>query len=420
MASTALNVLHVTDLDLPGRHFNGYDLLDPLASRGIESRQAVLRKTSGNGKVIQLLDDHGDARLQRRIQEMERRHSINNLLQPWARVLVETAAFREADVVHYHLIHNRVISVYDLEWLFALKPSVWSFHDPWPLTGHCIQPMDSQGWLTGCAPCPYLRRAFVMKTDRAGEMWKIKQRAYANVDIDVVVASAWMLDMVRRSPLTGHFQNVHLIPFGIDPGFLSVPDRASSRRTLGIPDESFVLFFRSSPWELKGLPVLIEALKAARPVRPTTLLTVDKRGLLKQLRRDYQVVELGWVNDDARLKLAFAAADVFVMPSLAEGFGLMAVEAMAAARPVICFEGTALPAITHAPDCGIAVPMGDATALRAALDRLALDPAEGAERGALGRRLVETEYAYESYLDSMAALYRHAFDRPRYAGGSIQ
>jgi glycosyltransferase involved in cell wall biosynthesis len=99
------------------------------------------------------------------------------------------------------------------------------------------------------------------------------------------------------------------------------------------------------------------------------------------------------------------------MPSLAETFGLMAVEAMAAGRPVVCFEGTALPAVTHAPECGIAVSAGNANALRDALDRLASDSSESERRGQLGRSIVTDVYGHERYLDSMAALYRSVLAR---------
>jgi glycosyltransferase involved in cell wall biosynthesis len=109
----------------------------------------------------------------------------------------------------------------------------------------------------------------------------------------------------------------------------------------------------------------------------------------------------------------FSACDVFLMPSLAEAFGLMALEAMAAGRPVVCFEGTALPAVTHAPECGIAVPAGDSAALRTALDRLAKDPSEADRRGDLGRKIVAEEYGYERYLDSMAELYGSVLSRHR-------
>ena len=409
-----MKVLHVNDFDLPSRRFNGYDLLHDLASRGIEGKQAVLRRLSHNPDVVALFAGRGDEELQRSLKEVEREHSINDLLVPWGRPLAETAEFRDADVVHYHLIHNHVISLYDLRWLVGLKPTVWTFHDPWPMTGHCVHPVECEGWLGGCQHCPYLDRSFAIAHDRADQMWRIKQRVFADLDLDVVVASDWMLDMVRRSPLTSHLEHVHLIPFGIDTrSYLPDDAKGNSRRRLGIPDRDFVAFFRASSWEFKGLSHVIDAFAARPPARPTTLLTVDRRGLLRGLRREYRTVDLGWVDDDALYAAAFSACDVFVMPSTAEAFGLMAVEAMAAGRPVVCFEGTAVPTVTHAPECGIAVPAGDADALRAALDRLAEDPAEAGRRGRLGRIIVAEEYGHERYLDSLAGLYRSVLSRHR-------
>jgi glycosyltransferase involved in cell wall biosynthesis len=411
-----MKVLHVTDADLPARRFNGYDLLDDLATRGIQGKQAVLRKSSDNPDVVSLFDGRGDEDLQSRLQEVERRHSIYNLLFPWGRVLAETQEFRDADVVHYHLIHNQVISLYDLKWLVGLKPSVWTFHDPWPLTGHCVHPMGCEGWLGGCAPCPFLDRLFPLLQDHADQLWRIKRRLFSELDLDVVVASDWMLDMVRRSPVTSHLENVHLIPFGIDSQLFPPNDaQASSRRRLGIPESDFVVLFRASTWEGKGLSYILDALGSRQPTRPTTLLALGESGLVQGLQRDYRIVDLGWVDDETLYPLLFSACDVFLMPSLAEAFGLMAVEAMAAGRPVVCFEGTALPSVTHAPECGIAVPAGDAAALRAVVDRLASDPSEAAHRGRLGRSIVAEDYGFERYLDSMADLYGSVLSRHRSA-----
>jgi len=407
-----MKVLHVTDADLPGRHFNGYDLIRDLEPKGFSVKQVVLRKTSSNPNVVGLFKGRGDEELQSRIVEFERRHSINSLLFPWAREIAQTREFQQADLVHYHLIHNGVVSLLDIGWLFSQRPSIWTFHDPWPLTGHCVHPIDCQGWLAECTPCPYLNRLFPIAEDRAGELWKAKQAVYAGLDVDVVVASDWMRDMVHRSALTSSFQRVHLIPFGVD-GAAFLPDdrKRESRRRLGVRDDDFVLFLRAQAWEAKGLQHLVRALAEKPPEQRTTLLTVDERGLLKSLRRDYTIVDLGWIDDDRLYPLPFSACDVFVMPSLAESFGLMAVEAMAAGRPVVCFEGTAVPATTHAPECGIAVPAGDSGALRSAIDRLAKDPAERRRRGEIGRRIAAEQYGTTRYLDSLAELYRSVASR---------
>ena len=70
----------------------------------------------------------------------------------------------------------------------------------------------------------------------------------------------------------------------------------------------------------------------------------------------------------------YAAADVFVLPSLYEGYGMVVAEAIAHGLPVVTTDGGAL-ADTLPPAAGLQVPAGDAPALQAALDRVLSDPA---------------------------------------------
>lgn len=401
-----MRVLHVNFADLVGRRFSGYDLIEELRPFGIESAQAVLHKESDSSEVVSILDDETNLRLVNAIGRVERRRGMSGSLFPWARILEGLPEFGDADVVHYHIIHTEMISILDMNRLFNAKPSVWTFHDAWPITGHCVQPHGCAGWLTGCSPCPYLDRPLAIDRDCAGRSWSLKKRVYETLSADIVVASRHMLDMVRASPLTSHLENLHLIPFGVNRDiYLPDSEKSRSRHVLGIGPDDYVLFFRSTNAPHKGEGHLIEALQKRPPVRPTTLLTVEGKGQLAALKGMYKVRELGWVNDEHLLARAFSACDAFVMPSLAEGFGLMALEAMAAGRPVICFQDTAVATVTHAPECGVAVPMGDATALRAAIDDLMDNPAEGTRRGSLGRTLTETEYEHEGYLRALSSLY---------------
>lgn len=401
-----MRVLQVNDADLRGRNFSGYDLLTDLAPYGIEGRQAVLTKKSDDLRVFSLWSGPDDERLHHAVWRVELRHSMNGLLFPWGEVLKNHREFQNADVVHYHLPHNQMISLFDLEMLTSLKPSVWTFHDSWPMTGHCVQPVDCLSWLDGCDPCLFLNAGFILEEDRASAMWRIKKRVFEGLDIDVIVASEFMRDAVRRSPITAHLDRVHHIPFGIKVDSFNRETKAEARKALGIEPDDFVVFFRSSPQELKGAAFAFEALAQSAPARPTTVLTVDQTGVLGQLEPDYRVVELGWMEDLTTYARAFSACDVFLMPSLVEGFGLMALEAMASSRPVICFEGTSVASIVQAPDIGIAVPMRDASAIRAVIDDLAADPVQTQKRGEAGRQLVGQRYRHEMYLESLAELYQ--------------
>jgi len=381
-------------------------LLADLRSRGFYGKQAVLSKLSRDPDVLQLIQTRAHENLHGALARVEERRSMNNLLFPWGRLLMSTREFRGANLVHYHLIHNQMVSLFDLPRLFAARPAVWTFHDPWPLTGHCIYPKDCQKWQTGCVGCLSLDAMFPMLADNADRMWKVKRRVYSQLDVDIVVASEFMMDLVKRSPLTAHFERVHLVPFGVKTSvYLDDSRRRESRRLLGVPEDDLVLLFRSTSSDVKGLSHILKALRLRRPERKTTLLTVDQKGLIRGLSGAYNIVELGWVENESLHPHVFSACDVFLMPSTAEAFGLMALEAMAAGRPVICFEGTSLPSVTHAPQCGVAVPMGDVDALRGAIDQLARDPQEAQRRGDLGRSIAEQHYSHERYLDSLASLY---------------
>ena len=125
----------------------------------------------------------------------------------------------------------------------------------------------------------------------------------------------------------------------------------------------------------------------------------------------FQIVELGWTNDEDLMVASHQAADFFVMPSTAEAFGLMAAEAMACGRPVICFEGTSLPGVTFAPEAGLAVPARDAVALAAAMTRWIENPEEVSKRGRRSRELAEAHYGVDLYVERLAAVYRSAVER---------
>lgn len=404
-----MNVLFVNTMDLPGRRFNGYDLLTDLAPRGIKSKQAVLYKQSENPSVVRLLENPMDEHLQAVLTQIEGQRSMGNLLFPWGRVLARSPEFLEADVVHYHLIHPGVISLLDLPMLFKAKPSVWTFHDPWPLTGHCIHPRECDGWLSDCRQCPALDAPLPMAADCADRMHRIKRRVLRSSKFDIVVASEFMLDMVTRSPVTSNASGirVHLIPFGLDTvPYLSNDQKQASRESLGIPAGDFVVLFRASDSGLKGLDYIIESLKGGIAARPTTILTVDQRHLVDDLSDRFTIKEYGWVDDRTEYASLLCASDVLLMPSPAESFGLMALEAMASGRPVVCFAGTALEKITRSPECGWAVPYGDAQALSAALEALASNPDDARRRGELGRRIVKDEHGYDEYLSALARLYQ--------------
>ena len=407
-----LRVVQVNSGDLIGRRFNGFDLRPALLEHGIDSEMLVYwNRQSREHFVHQAFDYPGSRHLTRVLNGLERRLSTHARLHPHSWLLPAQHAFRSADVAHLHIIHDGYFSLSALPYLTRKRPTVWTWHDPWAMTGHCIYPLACKRWQSGCGDCPDLTLPFAMRSDRTAEQFAWKRKVYARTRAEVVVASEWMRDMAERSPL-GRLFNVSVIPFGIDLTRYRPASQAEARERLGIETSTPTLFLRAFAGPHKGTNDVIEALRRLPPDVRLCIIAVQDIGLFDEFIGRHQIVEFGWTNDDRLLLDAFAACDFFAMPSRAEAFGMMAIEAMGCGRPVLCVEGTALPGIVFAPDAGLAAPAGDIAALAAAIQHLAAHRDECAARGVLCRQLAEQHYDARDQARKTAELYRGVASNP--------
>ena len=113
---------------------------------------------------------------------------------------------------------------------------------------------------------------------------------------------------------------------------------------------------------------------------------------------------LGRVDDD-ELTAQYAATDVFVAPSRFESFGLMLLEAMMFAKPVVCADVGGMRDIVEDGTTGYRVPPDDVDALAHSLHRLARSPELRAEFGTQGRKRYEETYSVGAMVDGVVAFY---------------
>ena len=170
------------------------------------------------------------------------------------------------------------------------------------------------------------------------------------------------------------------------------------------------IFIRAPATPFKGLGEFIEAMKSLSPDRKICIIVVQETGHFVELRDRHQILEFGWTNDEALLSDLYAACDFLAMPSKAEAFGLMAIEAMACGRPVLSLEGTALPGITFAPDAGLAVEARRHGACKWHRNLIS-NPDECEARGRLSRTLAEQHYDIARQAKLTAELYRRVLGR---------
>jgi hypothetical protein len=143
------------------------------------------------------------------------------------------------------------------------------------------------------------------------------------------------------------------------------------------------------------------------------LLSCSQKGLLEPLKDKYKIIELGNILEPQML-LCYNACDIFLMPSIGESFGMMAIEAMASGKPVIVFNNTSLPEITFAPKCGVLVKNKDSNDLKEKINYLIENPKECIKRGELGKQIVKENYNIQKYYEQLEKIYISAYDRQKY------
>ena len=239
---------------------------------------------------------------------------------------------------------------------------------------------------------------------------------------DAILATDHALVAPVRTHLAVDPARVHVVPNAVDLETID-RDRASAadtaamlRARLGLAAGERVLLSVGRLEENKGFHVLATALAAvgagaARgagwrwvlvgdgPYRPRIAGAIDAAGLSSRVHLAGRVPErelAGW----------YAAADLFVHPTLYEGSSLVTLEAMAHGKAVVATRAGGLPDKVRPGETGWLVEPGDASALAASLTAALGEPDHALARlGAAGRRLVEQAFAWPVVAAQLEALY---------------
>lgn len=201
-----------------------------------------------------------------------------------------------------------------------------------------------------------------------------------------------------------HWGKLKIIHCGIDPALYERAQKDQQDAT------GTHLVFVGRLTAIKGLRVLLEAFEKARKTRPDLRLSLigdgDDRGHLEKLAAPFggSVRFAGFQSQDA-VADALAGADVFVLPSFAEGVPVVLMEAMASARPVISSLVAGIPELVEDGISGFLVPPGDAEALAIRIGQLADDPKLRKKMGAAGRLKVRAEFNIHTEAARIAALF---------------
>lgn len=406
-----VQVLHLSTYDrYGGAALAANRLHQSLLRAGLESQMLVRQRRSQDATVTQPGPRWLRAwlRLQRRCDRLRlgrTGRAGNNFSIGWVPGLVRPAIRRRApDIVHAHWISDGFVR---LESLVAVPaPLVWTLHDLWALTGGCHYPGSCSRFRDACGQCPVLGGTKLDDLSREG--WERRRRSYAPGRVHFVAPSRWMAAQARASSLLAE-ADVRVIPNGIDLRAFAPIDRRVARQELGLPMDRTILLAGAAQLHgnpRKGIGVFCTALAELQSSGRAggIELAVFGAGEAPAIG-GLMPRSLGVLRTDAQLARAYAAADVFVLPSLEDNLPNTAIEAMAVGTPVVGFAVGGVPEIIDDGVNGLLAASIDAPSLAAAIHQLTTDRnlRERCSRGA--REKAESTFSAESMVAAHRALY---------------
>jgi glycosyltransferase involved in cell wall biosynthesis len=210
---------------------------------------------------------------------------------------------------------------------------------------------------------------------------------------------------------------VRRVYHGLDTPDTRELDREAQRirRELGLDADDFLVGNVGRLAPQKGQRHLIEAMPFLLERVPRAHAVIagggDLEDYLRDLARDVGVAECVHVLGPRRdVPALMHALDVFAMPSIWEGFGLVLLEAMAAAVPIVASRVATIPEVVLDGETGLLVPAGDEVALAEALARLANDPLAAHQLGEAGRERLRRQFSIDKMVGDTELLYRELIE----------
>jgi len=210
---------------------------------------------------------------------------------------------------------------------------------------------------------------------------------------------------------------VRRVYHGMEPTVTQALEREGQaiRRELGIGEADFLVGNVGRLALQKGQRHLIAAMPMLLERVPNAHAVIAGGGDLEDYLRDL-ALEMG-VSDRVHVlgprrdvPALMHAVDVFAMPSIWEGFGLVLLEAMAAGRPIVASHVATIPEVVVDGETGILVPPGDPVALAEALATLAHDPARAKAFGEAGRQRLRSQFSIDKMVGDTELLYRELLE----------
>ena len=322
-----MKVLLVSTSDMAGGGaIAAFRLMEALNNNGVKAKMLVRDKLSSSVTVAQV-----GTKIPKALERLQIMSYMKGKLwqadtADFGINITKTDEYKEADIIHLHWINQGMVSLSCLKKMIKDgKKIVWTLHDEWPSLGICHYRGDCQE--TECKNCPILPRSIAHKH------YLRKQELYKEGNITFVGCSQWITDRAKQAMPKAKVVHINnCVPHDIFRGI----DQQEARKKMGLPLDKKILLFCSQNLndERKGYSYLQHALKLLNtPLGEQggglTTVCIGKGGR--------------YISSPEEMAMMYAAADVFVIPSLQDNLPNTIAEAMSCGTPCVGFSIGGIP-----------------------------------------------------------------------------
>lgn len=324
------------------------------------------------------------------------------------RLPVATAERRGS--VDYHFFGRQLPGT----WKLSLGLSRWLRANERAFDVVHVHALFSHSTLAACRAARRLGVPYVLSPHGAADPWSLQRRQWKKAPYFRLVeranfagaAAIHATAQAEAQAVTalGFGDRVHIIPLGVEGS--AHPSRMNHNGSVS-------LLFLSRLHPKKGIPLLLGALSRVRATGVRAELAIAGEGSAAYKQELHERVRSLGIADSVRFlgqvegeskREAFASADIYVLPSHQENFGIAVAEAMSSGLPVIVTDQVGIAPDVLEAGAGLVVPV-DEGALAAAVTTLAASRDAREEMGARAYRFARDRYSWESTAQKFASLY---------------
>ncbi len=289
------------------------------------------------------------------------------------------------------------------------QPLVWTLHDMWAFTGGCHYSQECDRYTESCGACPQMQRG--ESWDLSRWVWQRKAKAWKNINLTIVTPSSWLAKCASSSSLFKD-RRVEVIPNGLDPERYMPVERRLARKLLKLPqDKQLILFgaMGSTSDRRKGFHLLqpaLQRLSQSGCQDKTELVVFGASEPKSQPDLGLKAHYLGNLSDDISIALVYAAADVFVAPSVQDNLPNTVMEAIACGTPCVAFNIGGMPDMIEHQHNGYLAQPYNSEELGQGIAWVLQDKQRGQALSRRAREKVEQEFTLEIQARRYLALYQ--------------